>query len=73
MPKKRTPTTLGSRIREARQRKKLSVRDVSIAVDVNEMTVYCWERDRKVPSIKTLRRIAAVLGVRPGQLLDVDG
>ena len=70
MPKKRTPTTLGSRIREARQRKKLSVRDVSIAVDVNEMTVYCWERDRKVPSIKTLRRIAAVLGVRPGQLLD---
>jgi len=70
MTKTPKPTTLGARILAARRLKKLSARAVATRIGVDQMSVYRWEWDQNVPSVDTLRRLAAVLNIRPGQLLD---
>ncbi|NCC94778.1 MAG: hypothetical protein EOM10_16180 [Opitutae bacterium] len=78
MPRKKpkpTPQTLGQRIRQARgtQPRRL----LAIAIGCDAHSLYRWESDQQVPSIATLRAIAAALSTpeRPitaGWLLDGD-
>lgn len=73
MPKRtnpQTPKPLGPRIRAARTSKKLSRRRLALAIDVDQQTIYRWEEEGKKPSVDTLCRLAAALGVTPGELLD---
>jgi transcriptional regulator with XRE-family HTH domain len=76
MPRKKTvptPTTLGGRIRQARG--KQPRRLLAIAIDCDAQSIYRWETDAQVPSVATLRAIAAALStpehpVTAGWLLD---
>jgi transcriptional regulator with XRE-family HTH domain len=63
-----TPATLGQRIRQARgsQPRRL----LAIAIDCDAQSIYRWETDAQVPSVATLRAIAAALNVSAGWLLD---
>ena len=54
--------TLGQRIREARERAKLSQAALGDAVGVRAPTVFRWEKDTMAPERETLRRLATVLG-----------
>jgi transcriptional regulator with XRE-family HTH domain len=67
MPK---PKTLGARIRTARKTAGLTARELSIAVNVGENTVYRWERGATKPTLAVLARIAATIGTTAGKLID---
>jgi transcriptional regulator with XRE-family HTH domain len=81
MPRKTTgptPATLGQRIRAARlarPKNKRSRRILAVELDCDGHSIYRWEADQQVPSIATLREIAAALStpehpVTAGWLLD---
>ena len=52
---------LGQRIRAARHKAGLAVRDVARRLDVAENTIYRWELGVKTPSVETLRALGKVL------------
>ncbi len=62
----------GTTLREIRDRKKLSRRDLSVLTGKNgisEQTIYRIEEGRRNPSIKTLEKLAKALGVAVSSLL----
>ena len=63
-------TTLGQRIRAARDAKKLARRELGIQIDCDPQTIYRWEEKGVDPSLASLRKIGAALGVKLGSLLD---
>lgn len=54
---------IGKRLRAARQKQKLSLRDLAAKADVSASLLSQIENHRSNPSVNTLYRIAAVLGV----------
>lgn len=56
---------LGARQRPPRQ---VSQKEVAAALGVTNVAVGTWEAGKRVPNIGTIRRLAMVLGVRPGWL-----
>jgi transcriptional regulator with XRE-family HTH domain len=60
---KSSPTDLGSTIRQARKRKRLSQRALADAVGFTQSAVCVWEKNRFRPSRQTLAQIAEVLGL----------
>lgn len=70
MPRTAKPTTLGQRIRAARDAAGLSRRAIAIQLGVDQQSIYRWETDANLPSVETLSRLAKLLGTTAGRLLD---
>jgi hypothetical protein len=63
---------IGERIREARQARKLSQEALALEIDVTQGAVGMYERGANLPSVETLPRLAAALGVSADWLLGMD-
>jgi transcriptional regulator with XRE-family HTH domain len=58
------------KLREARLRQFLSIRDLAARAGVSTRTVVQIEQGRTSPTFKTARKIAAALGVAPGEIAE---
>ena len=56
-------------LRELRRRRLLSQRELAAALGVRYQTVQAWEAGQHHPRTAALRRLVAVLGVTPDELL----
>lgn len=65
--------TLGGRLSHARDSAGMTLEAVARAMNMHSATIRYWEADRAEPSLGTLRRLAAVLGVSKLWLLTGDG
>lgn len=61
---------LGDRLKESRKQAGLTQEELATLVGVHPLTISHFETGRVVPSLDTLKRLAAALGVQPGVLLD---
>lgn len=66
-------TTIGERIRAARQNKELDQSHLSAKIDVAVRTLQRWERGLQVPDGEALVKLARHTGVRPEWLLTGEG
>jgi transcriptional regulator with XRE-family HTH domain len=64
---------IGSRLREARKRRELTIDQVATATGLNRGFLSQVERDLATPSVGSLLRICAALRVRIGDLFDEQG
>ena len=62
-----------SRLREARLRRMLTQAELAARAGTTEATVNRLERGLQRPRISTVRKLAAVLGVAPEDLIDWGG
>ena len=68
-----TPSLIGGRLREQRQRKGLTVRDLATRVGVSPSLISQIERDKVKPSVSTLWGLVTVLGIPISELFpDTD-
>ena len=65
--------TLGDRIREARVRRGLTLRQATKNLDVTPSYLSDIENERRVPAEATLERIAALLGLDFNELMGLAG
>jgi transcriptional regulator with XRE-family HTH domain len=66
-----TPESVGERIREARLAHGWTHEELARRMDVNWRTVQRWQKGRP-PRLKTLIRLADVLGVPHGYFVEVE-
>jgi len=64
-----TQTTIGGKIRAAREKIGTSQADLARAVDVTPPHLWQVEHGRAQPSLPLIRRLAEALGVEPGELI----
>jgi len=64
---------IGQRLKWARQRAELTVRDVARATGVSPSTISDTELERRVPRADTLEKLAVALKVEPSWLAFGDG
>lgn len=64
------PTTLGQRLRIAREAANMTQADLAKAANVPQPNLSHYERDSMTPSVPVLQRLAAALGVTAGELID---
>src|SRR3954452_16713295 len=62
------PSRIGERLREERQRKGLTVREIARRVGVSPSLISQIERDKVNPSVSTLWGLVTVLGLQMGDL-----
>jgi len=67
----RIPRFSGSRLRAARTAREWARGRLAVAVGVTVTSVASWERGVRSPTPAMLKRLAGVLGVVPGDLLDL--
>jgi transcriptional regulator with XRE-family HTH domain len=61
-----------NRLRELREQRGLTRREIAIRLDVTESTIVRWERlERRIPDERKLE-LAELLGVTPAQLMGWD-
>lgn len=63
-------TILGKRIKEIREQKRLTLKEVADGIDVTPSFISHIERGKANPSISTLKDIADLFGMTVGALLD---
>lgn len=66
-------STTSGRIKEARQRAKLSLHRLAVKAEVTPHTVIAWEKGTREPRGDELRAIADACGVDAGWLLTGEG
>jgi transcriptional regulator with XRE-family HTH domain len=67
-----TGMAVPNRLRELREERGLTRREVAIRLDVTESTIVRWERlERRIPDEKKLQ-LAELLDVTPSQLMGWD-
>ena len=59
---------LGAEIRKRRRKRRMTLIELAVAIDVHESTVSRWERDLSTPSARRLARLERALRLRPGFL-----
>lgn len=64
--------TFGLRLREARRAAGLTQTDLAALVEVTQTTISCWELGETEPNIVKIRRLARVLKITVGYLLDAE-
>jgi transcriptional regulator with XRE-family HTH domain len=64
---------VGNRIRQARQRKKLSQFQLALLTKISEREIMRYERGQGLPSVRRLIRLAIALEVRTDYLLGLEG
>lgn len=65
--------TLGKRIKIARERLKLTQKDVGDAFGITDAAVSQWERDKEKPDLDKISKLRGVLRVTYSWLLDGKG
>jgi transcriptional regulator with XRE-family HTH domain len=68
-----TEQSLGTRLRSARTTARMSQTDVERASGIPKTMLSRYENDHVSPSIESLRRLAAALGIAESTLLDDAG
>jgi repressor LexA len=66
-------TSIGERIRSARENKELEQQTLSVRIGVAVRTLQRWEKGLQVPDSNYLLRLAKSIGVRPEWLLTGEG
>jgi repressor LexA len=66
-------STLGERVRTARENKELDQQTLALKIDVATRTLQRWEKGEQVPDSNYLMRLAKQTGVRPEWLLTGEG
>ena len=61
--------TTGQHIKEARKKAGLTQKELGEKLGVAYQTLAQWENDLRNPKYETLQRIAAALGIHPGELM----
>lgn len=61
--------TIGERIRAIRKEKSMTQKQVADACGMADSAIRKYESGSQTPKLKTVRRIAAALGVHPGELM----
>ena len=64
--------TFGLRLREARRAAGFTQTELAALVQVTQTTISCWELGETEPNIVKIRRLARVLNVTVGFLLDAE-
>lgn len=59
---------MGDNIRALREAKGISQRELAEALGVDQSAVSNWERGKAEPTAFNIRRLADLLGVKPGDL-----
>ena len=67
----RIPRFSGSRLQAARGARGWTRGRLGVAVGVTVTSVASWERGVRSPTAATLKKLADILGVEPGDLLDI--
>lgn len=62
--------TLGELLREAREKKGLSVRELAKMVGISHPTIYNYEQDNHTPRITHLKRLAQALDIKLEELIE---
>lgn len=65
-----TEKSLGEKIREARESRRLSRREAAELTGLNDQYIYQVETSRRVPPLETLWDLATKLGIDPSDLDD---
>jgi transcriptional regulator with XRE-family HTH domain len=68
--KQKTPDAFGVVLRAYRQERELTQEQLSERVGVVHSFICSMESGKKQPSLNMVLRLAAALGVRPGELVD---
>ena len=68
VPELRAPSRIGERLREARTRSGMTVREIARRVGVSPSLISQIERDKVNPSVSTLWNLVTVLGLTMGEL-----
>lgn len=63
---------VAERIRELREEQDIAAAEIAAALSVDPLTVHAWEAGRRTPTVANLYRIAAALGVRIADIVEVD-
>lgn len=66
--KENTPKMVGKRIREERERQKLSQTELAESVGKDRQYLYKIEMGKVTPNVTTIAILAEALGVEPGEL-----
>ena len=66
------PKEIGQRVKAARKRFELTQAELAEQSALDEVTIRAIEAGRRGLSLDSLARVARVLGLRPGELLDPD-
>jgi transcriptional regulator with XRE-family HTH domain len=61
---------MGKNIKAARERKKLSQKELGAMLGVGQSTVGMWEANRREPNVETLKRLSELLGTTVNFLID---
>lgn len=61
--------SLGKRLREARERRDLSLKELAERTGAHVSNLSCYETGKRIPSLELFVRIATVLGVSADYLL----
>lgn len=69
-PLTRPGSSMGSRLREARERTEISAAALAEALGVNVTTIKAWENDKRTPRANKIVNLAGVLGVSVRWLLE---
>ena len=64
---------IGSRIKENRKRLRISQEELAFKADMHPSYLGCVERGEKCPTIETVFKISAALGVPLSLLISVEG
>jgi len=65
-------TRLGLRLRQLRKERHMTHQELADAVRVSRPLIGFWERSSCQPTAAAVERIAAALGVKPGELFDYE-
>jgi transcriptional regulator with XRE-family HTH domain len=71
VPERLKTVTLGSRIKAARERRKLSVAEVVIKTGIDRATLYALEAGTRPLRLRHLVQLHVGLQTRPGEILSV--
>jgi transcriptional regulator with XRE-family HTH domain len=72
VPEVPAPSQIGERLREARSRKGMTVREIARRVGVSPSLISQIERDKVNPSVSTLWSLVTVLGLTMGDLFSEE-
>lgn len=65
--------TVGERLRKARKKLKKTQAEIAGELGKTQPTVTAWESDQTLPHTADVRAVARAYGLKPEQLLPVDG
>lgn len=69
MPKRHAAATLGAAIKQRREKRGMTQRQLAASMQVSQALICYYEQGAKAPSVARLRKLADALGCRPSLLM----